>query len=137
MTGPVAALQVAALCLAAAALAVLELLYLPAYVGSVPAPVSAGVAALTTPWLGYVAASVSPRAAVAIAPMGAWLVTVFAAGNAGPGGDVLLPPDWRALLLLGAGIIPSLFVLSRAPAPAAVTSPAPTEDRRPRQEQHG
>lgn len=134
-----AGLQVVGLCTAAAVLAVLQLLYLPAYVGAWPAPASVLVAGLTTPWLVHVAASVSRRPLVAGAPLVAWLVTVFVVGTMGPGGDVLLPVSprslWRSLLLLTAGVIPAAVVLGwalNAPPP----SPSADVDRT-REEQHG
>ena len=135
----VAGLQVVGLVTAAVMLAVLELLYLPAYVGAWPAPVSVLAAGLTTPWLVHVAASVSRRPLVAATPLVAWLVTVFVVGTMGPGGDVLLPVSpralWRSLLLLIAGVIPGAVVLGRALNPPPASSPAGLA--RTREEQHG
>lgn len=135
----VAGLQVVGLVMAAVLLAVLELLYLPAYVGRWPAPVSVLVAGLTTPWLVHVAASVSRGPLVAGAPLVAWLVTVFVVGTMGPGGDVLLPVSprslWRSLLLLIAGVIPAALVLGWALNPPPPSAPAGLD--RTREEQHG
>ncbi len=135
----VAGLQVVGLVMAAVMLAVLELLYLPAYVGAWPAPVSVLVAGLTTPWLVHVAASVSRRPLVAGAPLVAWLVTVFVVGTMGPGGDVLLSVSprslWRSLLLLVAGVIPAALVLGWALNPPPASSPAGLD--RTREAQHG
>jgi hypothetical protein len=134
----VAGLQLVGLVTAAVMLAVLELLYLPAYVGAWPAPVSVLVAGLTTPWLVHLAASVSRRPLVVGAPLVAWLVTVFVVGTMGPGGDVLLPVNprslWRSLLLLIAGVIPAAVVLGWASNPPSPSRPAglPTQE-----EQHG
>ena len=134
-----AGLQIVGLATAAVVLAVLELLYLPAYVGRWPAPVSVLVAGLTTPWLVHVAALVSRRPLVAGAPLVVWLVTVFVVGTMGPGGDVLLPVNprslWRSLLLLIAGVIPAALVLGRALNPPPPSSPAGLT--RTREEQHG
>lgn len=135
----VAGLRVVGLATAAVLLAVLELLYLPAYVGRWPALVSVLVAGLTTPWLVHVAASVSRRPLVAGAPLVAWLVTVFVVGTMGPGGDVLLPVSprslWRSLLLLIAGVIPAAVVLGWALNPPSPGPPG--EFDRTREEQHG
>lgn len=135
----VAGLQVMGLVTAAVVLAALELLYLPAYIGRWPAPLSVLVAGLTTPWLVHVAASVSRRPLVAGTPVVAWLVTVFGIGAMGPGGDVLLPMSpqslWRSLLLLIAGVIPAAVVLGRALNPPSHSSPAGLD--RAREEQHG
>jgi len=36
---------------------------------------------------------------------------------AGPGGDVLLPADWRSLVLLSGGMFPGAVALGRALSP--------------------
>lgn len=116
------ALTVAVLVLDAVVLAVVELLFLPLrfdgyllpYVlGGVPLPVSALVAALTTPWLVSVAGRVSPRMPVAAAPLLAWIVAVAVFGMFGPGGDLVLISDWRSLLLFACGALPSALVLGK------------------------
>jgi hypothetical protein len=42
-----------------------------------------------------------------------WLVALGVLGVAGPGGDVLLPADWRSALLLAGGLFPAAVVLGR------------------------
>ncbi len=101
------------LVLDSALLALGELLFLPQYVGSVRFPVTVLVAAVATPVLVRRAADVSPRPLVAAAPLLTWFVVVLGVGLAGPGGDVVLPPDLRSFLLLAAGILPAAVVLGR------------------------
>jgi hypothetical protein len=96
----------------AAILAVVELLFLPSYIGGVPFPVTAALATVTTPLLVSAAGRLSPSRGVAAAPLIVWFVTVFVLGIAGPGGDmVLLGSDWRALLLICGGTLPSAMML--------------------------
>ncbi len=109
----------AVLVLDAVLLAALELLYLPLRLGPVPLPAVILVAAVSTPWLVRSAARLAGSAALAGAPLVAWVGAVLVFGVAGPGGDVLLSDDWRSLLLLGAGIFPSAVELGRALAAGA------------------
>ncbi|MBB5153429.1 hypothetical protein [Saccharopolyspora phatthalungensis] len=103
------------LLLDAVLLAVIELLYLPSYIGAVQFPITAALAAVTTPLLVAEAARISPRRRVAGAPLLVWFVTVFVFGVFGPGGDiVLLGADWRTLLLIGGGALPSALMLGIA-----------------------
>jgi hypothetical protein len=106
----------------AAVLAVLELLFLPlrfdGYVlpyalGGVPVPLSAAVAALTTPWLVSVAGRLSPALLVAATPLVVWVVALAVFGMFGPGGDLVLISDWRSLLLFACGALPSAIVLGK------------------------
>ncbi|MGP4021514.1 hypothetical protein [Saccharopolyspora sp. 5N708] len=100
------------LLLDAAVLAVIELLFLPSYLGAVQFPVTAALAAMTTPLLVAEAARISPRRRVAGAPLVVWFAAVFVFGVLGPGGDiVLLGNDWRTLLLIGGGALPSALML--------------------------
>lgn len=93
-------------------LALVELLFLPSYIGTVQFPITAAVAAVTTPLLVSEAARLSPRRRIAGAPMVLWFLTVLAFGVLGPGGDmVLVGNDWRTLLLIGAGALPSAMML--------------------------
>jgi hypothetical protein len=128
-------LQLALLVADAVLLAVLELFYLPLRLGpshgGVMLPVSALLAAVGTPLLVSWAAALAPRPAVAAGPLAAWVLTVLVFGVAGPGGDVLLPADFRSLLLLVAGVLPSGVLLARLPAGGrAAVAPAarPLED---------
>lgn len=100
------------LLLDAVLLAVIELLFLPSYLGGVQFPITMAVAAVTTPLLVSEAARLSTARGVAVAPLLAWFLTVFAFGAFGPGGDVLLlAGDWRTYLFLAAGALPSALML--------------------------
>jgi hypothetical protein len=101
------------LVLDAVLLAVLELLFLPLRIGGVAMPVTAVLAAVSTPWLVHSAAALGGPARVAAVPLVAWVVALLVFGVAGPGGDVLLPANWRSMLLLGAGIFPAALQLGR------------------------
>ncbi|MCE0766188.1 hypothetical protein LWC35_25270 [Pseudonocardia kujensis] len=106
-------LTLAAVLVAAALLAALELLLQPLYIGSVPAPVGTVLVLLTMPWLVHAAADVSTATAVAASPLVVWVVVLGVLGFAGPGGDVLLPATWQSLLLLVAGLLAGLLPLRR------------------------
>ncbi|MFN2496652.1 MAG: hypothetical protein ABR608_12210 [Pseudonocardiaceae bacterium] len=95
-------------------LAVVELLFLPLRIGGVPLPLTILLAAVTTPWLVRGAAGLGGPTGVAGAPLVVWVAAVLVFGVAGPGGDVLLPVDWRSLALLAAGIFPGAVELGRA-----------------------
>lgn|GEM_PF-2540999 len=123
-----ARLMLAVLVADAVLLAVLELLYLPLRLppryGGATLPLSIMLAAVSTPLLVHAASRIAPRLAVAGAPLGAWVLSVLVFGVAGPGGDVLLPADFRSLLLLVAGVLPSGVVLGRVSAERAASGPA-------------
>ena len=104
----------------AVALAAVELAYLPARVGTVPFPIAILLAAVSTPWLVRRAAELGGSRSVAAVPVVAWVLALGVLGVAGPGGDVLLPADWRSVLLLGGGLFPAAMVLGRALARPAV-----------------
>jgi hypothetical protein len=115
-------LMLAVLIVDAVILAVVELLFvplrfdgylLPYTLGGMEVPVSALVAALTTPWLVSVAGKLSSRLLVAASPLLAWILTVGVFGMFGPGGDMVLMADWRAMLLFACGALPSAIVLGR------------------------
>jgi hypothetical protein len=115
----------------AVVLAVLELLFmplrldgflLPYALGGLPLPLTALVAALTTPWLVTVAGTLSPRLLVAGAPLFAWILAVAVFGMFGPGSDVVLVDDWRSLLLFACGALPSAVVLGKVLA-TTLTAP--------------
>jgi hypothetical protein len=128
----VKALTVAVLVVDAIVLAVLELAFLPLrfdgyllpyILGGPSIPVSALVAALSTPWLVSVAGKVSSKLMVAAAPLLAWILAVAVFGMFGPGGDLVLISDWRSLLLFACGALPSALVLGKVLA----TTLAPTQ----------
>jgi hypothetical protein len=98
----------------ALALAAVELLYLPLRVGAVPFPVTILLAAVSTPWLVRSAAELGGPRVVAAVPLVVWVLALGVLGVGGPGGDVLLPVDWRSVLLLGGGMFPAAVVLGRA-----------------------
>jgi hypothetical protein len=98
----------------AVALAAVELLYLPLRVGAAPVPVTILLAAVSTPWLVRSAAELGGSRLAAAVPLVVWLLALGVLGVAGPGGDVLLPADWRSMLLLGGGLFPAAVVLGRA-----------------------
>jgi len=108
-------------------LAVLELLFLPLRfdgyllpdLGGFPLPVTALVAAFTMPWLVSTASRLTDRMSAAVAPLLVWLLSLGVFGLAGPGGDLVLIEDWRSLLLLAAGALPSAIVLGGSPAKGA------------------
>ncbi|MGW4486947.1 hypothetical protein ACWEOE_24255 [Amycolatopsis sp. NPDC004368] len=94
-------------------LALLEVFFLPLRVGTlgeVPLPLTALVGAVTTPWLVLTAGKLV-RPGLSWVPLAVWVVVVFAIGLTGPGGDLVLVQDWRALLLLGASALPGALVL--------------------------
>lgn len=100
------------LLLDAVLLALIELFFLPAYIGTVQFPITAALAVVSTPLLVSEAGRLSKRRAVAVAPLVVWFLTVFVFGLFGPGGDVvLLGNDWRTLLLIGGGTLPSAMML--------------------------
>jgi hypothetical protein len=102
-------------------LAVLEVFFLPLRLdgwllpklGGVPVPVTALIAAVATPWLVLTAARISPRAWVATSPLLIWLAALLGLWLNTPGGVTVLLPDWRSLLLLGAGGMPAAVALGR------------------------
>lgn len=114
-------LLLAVLVLDAVVLAVVELLYLPLSfdgyllpnLGGLPLPLMPAVAAVSTPYLVSTAGTLSARLSVASAPLVAWGVAIVWFGMFGPGGDVLLTADWRALLLFAGGALPAAIVLGR------------------------
>ena len=115
-------LTLAVLVVDAVVLAVAELLFLPLrldgyllpnMLGGVPVPLSAVVAAVTTPWLVGVAGRISPKLLVAAAPLVAWILAVAIFGMFGPGGDLVLIADWRSMLLFACGALPSAVVLGK------------------------
>ena len=96
------------------ALATVELLYLPLRVGAVPFPITILLAVVSTPWLVRSAAELGGPRVVAAVPLVVWVLALGVLGVGGPGGDVLLPADWRSALLLGGGMFPAAVLLGRA-----------------------
>jgi hypothetical protein len=98
----------------AAALAVVELLYLPLRVGAMPFPITILLAVVSTPWLVRCAAELGGARMLAAVPLVVWVLALGVLGAGGLGGDVLLLADWRLVLLLGGGLFPAAVVLGRA-----------------------
>jgi hypothetical protein len=90
-----------------------------------PLPLSALVAAVTTPLLVLAADAAMPRSTALFAPLGTWTLTVVGAGLWSPAGAGVLPPDWRAVLLLAAGVLPALVVGMRRPGRYDPLPPGP------------
>jgi hypothetical protein len=110
-------------------LAVLEILYLPLrfdglilplFARGFPLPITALLAAVTLPMLVSRAARLSTRMSIAGAPLMVWGLCVVVSAIPGPGGDIVLVPDWRALLLLGCGALGGAVALGGVLARAAV-----------------
>lgn len=110
-------------------LAVIELFYLPLrfdgtflplWLGGFPLPVAALLAAVTLPMLVKRAGTLSPRLLIAGGPLGVWGICVVVSAIPGPGGDIVLVPDWRALLLLGCGALGGAIALGGVIGRAAV-----------------
>lgn len=97
----------------ALALAAVEVLYLPLWVGAAPCPITILLAMVSTPWLVRSAAEVGGPRMVAAVPLVVWALALGVLGVGGPGGDVLLPADWRSALLLGGGMLPAAVLLGR------------------------
>ncbi|WP_328387966.1 hypothetical protein [Nocardia sp. NBC_00416] len=90
---------------------ILEVLYLPLYVGSTAVPIAALLAAPVNVALVWAAATVTNRVIVLFLPIGAWLVAFLAAASRGPGGDVPLRSDLPTLLLFLCGTVPALLYM--------------------------
>ena len=96
-------------------LAVLELFYLPLRVDGTllpqigadwPFPIAVVVAVLTTPLLVLWASDLQRGLLVSSSPLLVWLTVLVVLGLFGPGGDLMLPNDWRSLALLAGGALP-------------------------------
>ncbi|TDQ04145.1 hypothetical protein [Labedaea rhizosphaerae] len=112
-------LLLALLLVVAAVLGFTELMFLPLRMdgailprlANLPVPASALLALVTMPWLSRAASDLSPRGLVSASPLLVWLLVIGVFGLAGPGGDIVLIPDWRTLLLLACGAFPAAVVL--------------------------
>ncbi len=106
------------LCFDAALLGLIELFFLPLRMdglvlpklGDIPMPLTAVLAVITTPLLVRATAK-SIRPSFSALPLVVWVVVVLGMGMAGPGGDLVLVQDWRALLLIGGGALPGALAL--------------------------
>ncbi|MEV6912845.1 hypothetical protein [Amycolatopsis sp. NPDC051071] len=99
-------------------LALLELFFLPLRLdgivlpklGDAPFPVTVVLAVITTPLLVRTTAKVV-RPSFSVIPLLIWVLVVLGMGVTGPGGDLVLVQDWRALLLIGGGALPGALAL--------------------------
>jgi hypothetical protein len=102
----------------AVVLALLELFFLPLRLDGVllpklndfPMPITVVLAAVTTPLLVAGTAKLV-RPGLSWIPLAVWVLVVMVVGLAGPGGDLVLIQDWRALLLLAGGALPGALAL--------------------------
>nr|WP_296773763.1 hypothetical protein [Rhodococcus sp. (in: high G+C Gram-positive bacteria)] len=90
---------------------ILSVLFLPAYLGSVPMPVSAVLAGIANVMLLFAARKVADQPLSIASPLIGWCVAVLVCMFGGPGGDVLLLADWRTALLLVGGLVPPGILL--------------------------
>lgn len=93
--------------------AVLSVLFLPAYIGTTPFPLSILVAAVVNLLLVLGARKFTDRALGAALPLFGWLFGFGLCVIGGPGGDVLVFEDWRTLLLFVAALLPAGLYLFR------------------------
>ncbi|WP_414939503.1 hypothetical protein [Amycolatopsis sp. cmx-11-51] len=106
------------LCFDAFLLGLLELFFLPLRLdgivlpklGDAPFPVTVVLAVITTPLLVRTTAKVV-QPSFSVIPLLVWVLVVLGMGVTGPGGDLVLVQDWRALLLIGGGALPGALAL--------------------------
>jgi len=97
------------------AVGLIAVLFLPLWVGGIPVPVTVLVAALANLGLVMLAGRVTDRTPLIAAPLIGFLLVYLLAAADGPGGDAVLPADWRALLLLFVGLVPAgIWLANRA-----------------------
>ncbi|MPY84200.1 MAG: hypothetical protein GEV00_12950 [Actinophytocola sp.] len=113
-------------------LAMLELFFLPLRfdgivlpdLGGAPFPVTVLLAIVTTPWLVSQTAQHAVRmggpAGFGGVSLGLWFMTVVGVGLSGPGGDLMLPQDWRTIALVAGGALPAAIVLGRVLAQSRI-----------------
>jgi hypothetical protein len=122
------------LCVEAAALAVLETMFLPLRLdgtllprlGDFPFPIMIVVAAVTTPVLVSWAAELSERVLTAALPLIVWFLTLMVFGYLEPGGlpgKVLLLQDWRGLLMFAGGALTGAVAVGAVMARNAANRP--------------
>jgi hypothetical protein len=73
-------------------------------------PITVVLAVITTPMLVSQTTKLV-RPGLSWIPLLVWILTLLVVGLGGPGGDVVLLPDWRTLLLLGGGLLPGAVAL--------------------------
>ncbi len=102
---------VALLVLDALLLFVVEVLFLPSYIGGVAIPITAVLAGVLNTVLVWLTRSVWPR--LAGLPVAGWALAFAVCLFNGPGGDLVLLADWRTLLFAACGLIPPLALVYR------------------------
>ncbi|WP_372457980.1 hypothetical protein [Mycobacterium fragae] len=90
-------------------------LLLPAYIGSVPFPISALVSGLVNAALVWAAGRWTKSTRVAALPLWTWLLTIGAMSLPGPGDDAIFQMNYTPLLLIVLGLTPPAWVLWRRP----------------------
>lgn len=123
--------MLALLCFDAFLLGLLELFFLPLRLdgivlpklGDAPFPVTVVLAVITTPLVVRATAKVV-RPSFSVIPLLVWVLVVLGMGMTGPGGDLVLVQDWRALLLIGGGALPGALALGGGLGTAAATKAA-------------
>ncbi|MGY0501384.1 hypothetical protein ACWZHB_23095 [Nocardia sp. FBN12] len=101
----ISGLIVVLLCVDALITLAVEVLFLPTYLGSVPFPVVALLAAPINVALVYGMESVTDRIGFTFAPIVVWVFGFLVCASRGPGGDVMLGSDGRTLLLFACGVL--------------------------------
>jgi hypothetical protein len=119
----VGVVAVVVLALDAVLLAWTEMAWLTVRVGesAVPLPLAAVVALVTTPVLVLAADAARPGGRAPLVVLAVWTLTVLGAGLWSPAGGGVLPPDWRAIVLLAGGVLPGALALSWTSARRRVT----------------
>ncbi|RMI34995.1 hypothetical protein [Nocardia stercoris] len=93
--------------------AVLEALFLPLYIGSVPFPITAVIAGFANVWLIRGMTHVTSRPLALAAPILAWVAAFLFCASSGTGNDVVLPDNWPTAALLVGGLVPAGLALFR------------------------
>ncbi|MBL1076077.1 hypothetical protein JK358_16890 [Nocardia sp. 2] len=75
--------------------------------GAIPVPVTALVAAVVNVLLVAGMSTVSRRVSIMVLPLTAWTIGFLLLAGAGPGGDVLMISDWPTMLLFLCGLVPA------------------------------
>ncbi|MCE5289590.1 MAG: hypothetical protein LLG14_10145 [Nocardiaceae bacterium] len=108
---------------------VVEALYLPSYIGSIPFPISVLFAAVGNIVLMWAASKVNPRPLVAFLPVIAWTFAMVIMLAGGHGGDFILWAGWQTIAFCVGGLLPPLIFSALRPIPdqrPAPPAPAPT-----------
>jgi hypothetical protein len=87
--------------------ALLSVMFLGLYIGSVPFPITILLAAVINLLLVMAVNSETGSLRTAMLPLGAWLLGFLMCLAVGPGGDQLVMADWRILMLPVAALAPA------------------------------